>query len=56
MKASGQYTAVTQIGTKTTQVLNLARSAIAPEISATVMIAKVAPKPIPIRSSVPREP
>ena len=42
MKASGQYTRVTQMGTKTAQAVNLARSAMAPLIRATVMMAKVA--------------
>ena len=41
MCASGKYARVTQTPAKASQVPNLTRSASAPEMSATVMIAKV---------------
>ena len=43
--ATGKYTTVAQTPAKTIQAPNLARSAMAPEIRATVMIAKTAWKP-----------
>ncbi len=49
-EATGKYTTVTQMPAKTIHAPNLARSAIAPEISATVMIANVAWKPTNARS------
>ena len=52
-EGDGAYTSVTHTGTKTNQALNLARSAMAPEIRATVMIAKVAPYPAAMKPSVP---
>ena len=44
---------MTQIAAKTSQVLNLNRSAIAPEMSATVMTAKVSWKPAATRNGTP---
>ena len=41
MWASGKYVTVTQIAVKVSQVPNFTRSASAPEMSATVMIANV---------------
>lgn len=51
--ATGKYTRVAQTPAKTIQGPNRARSAIDPEIRATVMMAKVAPKAAPNRSSLP---
>ena len=56
MKDSGKYTAVIHTRVNTTQLPNLVRSATAPEIRATVMMAKVMPKALPSRSSEPISP
>src|SRR5690606_1321432 len=50
---TGKYTKVAKRPAKMSHEPNLARSAIAPEMSATVMIAKVAPKVAPTSAALP---
>jgi|SRR5688572_23561809 hypothetical protein len=50
--ATGKYTSVAQTPAKIIHAPNLARSAIAPEIRATVMIANVAPNVAPTSVSL----